>query len=280
MSLKGSLSIAVEAMYLLTLLPWEGALQENFPVAAGQIAEEIYFTPTVAPWADEQMETQHMVIGLFIGCQNVAAQHQDPASATAVALNLRGSQLGFVYIRPITRDVGAVAEDIGKLTDLHLEKESQPRKAAGYNPHDFAANNGAFMDPDETEFQIDYRYTGRNNQRNPCDILLAALDGIANAAPYESDAQVAQLTGTDGRQPRTALIVVERLARVEPGVKQLTYRYAARAMQLVVRLMKLQSRYQTIEFMLSYRNIRFAEGSITRPRAEIEGEHRIAAYTE
>lgn len=279
-SLTGSLTIAIEAMYLLTLLPWEGALREVFPVASGQIAEEIYFKPTVAPDADEQMDTQHMVIGLFVGCQNVAAQHHDPAYATTVVVNLRGSQLGVIYIRPIRRNVGAIADDRAKQTDLLLDDEGQPMNTAAYDPHGLSGNHGAFADPEDPEFRINYRFTGRNNERNPYDILLAALDGIANAAPYESDAHVALLKGTDGRQIRSTHIVVERVGRVDPGVKPLTYGYAARAMQLIIRLMRLQNRYQTIEFILSHRTIRFAEGSVTRPRAEVGGENWIAASVE
>ena len=267
-------------MYLLTLLPWEGALQEDFPVAAGQIAEEIFFKPTVAPDADEQMDTQHMVIGLFVGCQTVAAQHHDPAYATTVVVNLRGSQLGLIYIRPIRRNVGAMADDQTKQTELLLDEEGQPMNAVAYDYHDLSTNHGAFADPEDSEFRINYRFTGRNNQRNPCDILLAALDGIANAAPYESDAHVALLKGTDGRQIRGTHIRVERVGRVDPGVKPLTYRYAARAMQLIIRLMKLQNRFQAIEFILHYRRIRFAEGSITRPRAEIEGKNGIGVSAE
>ena len=255
---------------------------QDFPVTAGQIVEEIYFKPTVAPYADDQLDTQHMVIGLFIGCQNVAAQHHDPALGTTVAVYLRGKQLGLIYIRPIRRnDKRAIANESAKQQQPNLLLEDESGNAtAAYDPHILASNHGAFADPDETEFRINYRFTGRNNQRNPADILLAALDGIANAAPYEPDAHVAVLIGTDGRPVRGAHIVVERVGRVDPGIKPLTYRYAARAMQLVTRLMKLQNRYQTIEFILSYRRIRFAEGSVTRPRAELEGGYGIAANVE
>ena len=279
-SLTGSLSIAIEAMYLLTLLPWQGALQDVFPVTAGQIAEEILFMPTVAPDADEQMDTQHMVIGLFIGCQNVVAQRHDPAYATTVVIKLRESQLGVIYIRPIRRNVDAVAGDQTEQTNLLLDEEGQPMNAVAYDPHDLSVSHGAFADPEDPDFRINYRFTGRNNQRNPCDVLLAALDGIANAAPYEFDAPVALLKGTDGGQIRSTRIVVERVGRVDPGVKPLTYRYAARSMQLIIRLMKLQNRFQPVEFILSHRRIRFAEGSVRRPRAEIEGENRIAASVE
>ena len=276
--LKGSLAIAVEAMYLLTLLPWEGVLLENFPVAAGQIPEEIYFQPTAALDADEQMETQYMVLGLYIGGLTLAAQYHDLHYETTVDTKMRGKQLGLVYIRRRKEEREKIANGQINSTTSLLDGEAKPINSTVSTSHGFNSNSGSLSDPEEPDFKINYGFKGRHDVRDPRDILLAALDGIANAAQFSSDARVSQLKGTtDGRLRSNAEIEVQVVTRIDPRAIPLTYRYAARAMLLILRLMYLQNRYQAIEFELGYGLVRFAEGSVRRPRVRLEDGTLAAA---
>lgn len=272
MDIRGSLAIAIEAMYLLTLLPWEGVLRADWRVSAGQIPEEIYFKPTAAPGADEQMETQHMVLGLYVGCLNVAAQGFDLGYEIMVTTKMREEQLGLVFIRRDRVEKEEITHDQINSTLSLLGGEGRPVEPTASVPHGFTSNYGSMVDPEEADFKINYRFIGRQDASDPRDILLAALDALANATPFSSYARISRLTGTDGRSGSNAVIEVQRLTRTDPRAIQLTYRYAARAIQLILRLMKLRDRYQPIEFELAFGMLRFAEGSIMRPRARLEKE--------
>ena len=265
----GSLAIAVEAMYLLTLLPWEGALRENFPVSAGQIAEEIYFEPTAAPDADEKMETQHMVLGLFVGCLSVSSQNHDLAYETTVTTKMRNEELGLVHIRKRTAASFTAANSLVNNSVTLVNRNDALLHIPASSSDSLTENSGTMADPDEVDFRINFRFIGAPYARNPRDIFLAALDALANAAPHESDDSVQRLAGTDARTRRNAVIMVESLARPDPRTRVLTYHYAARAVALIMRLMKLRNRFQAIRFELGYRGVRFGEGQVTRPRASI-----------
>lgn len=271
--LMDTLTLAVEAMYQLTLLPWEGVLRQDYHVAAGQLGEEIFFQPTAAAHADEQLEGQHMVYGLYAGCLSLSSRSLNLAYKTIVKMELRGQQLGLIYIQKrstlalkttmlnqVSRKIlsyggNSTFSDIATLHSSSLKDN---------------ADTGTISDPDDLDFKIRYQFTGRPQARDPGDIFLAALDALANAAPYDSYQRVLKLTGTDTRSTRNALIVVEAPNRPDRRRRPLTYGYAAKGVQLIIQMMRILKKFQIIQFELWYSGVKFGEGFVTRPRHDFE----------
>ena len=86
----GTLAIAVEAMYLLTLLPYEAALREDYLVSRTGIEEEVLFEPLAAEHADDQMEPQYMVYGLYVAIVTITSPRHNLFYATTVTAKLHG----------------------------------------------------------------------------------------------------------------------------------------------------------------------------------------------
>ena len=264
----GALAVAVEAMYILTLLPWEGVLRDHYSVSAGSIIEEVFFVPTAAPDADEQMDTQHMVLGLWAGCVYMTGQYQSYYETT-VTLKMRGQQLGYILIGRRTREESTMTKGTINSTFLIRDTKGVLLDSTDLVPSRLTENSGTIADPQEVDFEVSYRYTGRRTSGDPQDIFLAALDALANAAPHDSGSRTQQLSGASRRSRRPVSVVVTSVTRRASQPRALTYRYASRAISLIVRLMKLSSRFQDIEIQLWYHNVKFGEGRIARPRGEV-----------
>ena len=270
------MAIAVEAMYFLTFLPWEGALRENFPIATPSIDEEVLFHPTAAPDADDQMETQHMVLGLFVGTLTMATNRNGAFHQITVATKMRGQLIGYIYLWPRGED-----DDTYKANGLNhtlalLEGGANLSSITTMAPQGLDEDKGILADPRDLEFTISYRIIGNSAHRHPRDILLAVLDFLANAAPFEPNSPFRQLEGRDTRNDPSAVVSIRKLARSDPRAGLLTYRLVTRAVQLLVRLMKLMLDFRPVDFDLSYRGYQFGRGSIRRTRNSLENATHVA----
>lgn len=270
-NLQNTLAVAVEAMYRLTLLPWEGALRQNYHIRSSDIAEEIFFEPTTPRYAEEQMENQHMVYALFAGCLSLTSHGSDSGYEILAVMNLRGQQLGLLHIW--TQRTAALSEakydHINGFTQLSNGTVSAASGNVSRSSISILAatsDSGTLQDPDDLDFKIHYQFTDRPQTRDPREIFLAALDALANAAPYDADHRLQKLTGTDARSARNAVLVVEGSTRPGPRRHPFTYHFATKTVQLLMQAMTLLNRFQTIQFELKYQGVRFGEGFITRPR--------------
>ena len=260
----GSLAIAVEAMYLLTCLPWDGVLQQNFPVAFPGIDEEVLFNPTAAPDADDHMETQHSVLGLYVGALTMATHHRGSFHQVTVATRMHGQLIGYVYIWPRGEIADTFKTSEPNHTVMSLDGGTKPINMTTIASQSVDEDRGILADPRDLDFRIDYRIYGRTATRDPRDLFLASLDFLANAAPYDPGSVFRQLEGRDTRTDPSAVVSVRRLVTADPRAGLLTYRYVTRAVQLLIRLMKITRDFRPIEFDLSYRGYRFGKGSIRR----------------
>ncbi|KAL8971377.1 MAG: hypothetical protein Q9183_001080 [Haloplaca sp. 2 TL-2023] len=263
---EGALAIAVEAMYLLTLLPWEGALREIFPVTAGQIREHVAFIPTAAPDADEQMETQYMAIGLLATCLYALGRHPEPYFEVTATLKMRGEAVGLIqigrqtelYPSRTTREVNSTAL-LPKQSSIDVSSISRTQGK-------LADMSGTIADPADASFEISYRFLGRQPLRDRSEFFLAALDALSNAAPHDPDALVQRLAGADPRSLRNAKVSITSVTRPAPRARELTYHYASNAIKLIVRLIKLSNNFLNVEIQLRYRGEKFGEGRFEKPR--------------
>ena len=251
-------------MYFLTFLPWEGALRENFPIAAPSISEEVLFHPTAAPDADEQMETQHMVLGLFVGALTMATSTRHAFHQVIVATKVHGQMLGYIYIWPRGEDADTYKTSELNQTVESIEGGAKPTDITMMAPQRLDDDKGILADPRDLEFTIEYRMVGSHVLRDPRDLLLAVLDFLANAAPHEPSSPFRQLEGRDTRTEPSAVVSIRKLARSDPRAGLLTYSLVSRAVQLLVRLMKIMRDFRPVEFDLSYRGYHFGKGSIRR----------------
>lgn len=275
----GSLAIAVEAMYFLTFLPWEGALRENFPIATPGIDEEILFHPTAAPDADDQMETQHMALGLFVGALTMATHHPGSFHQITVVTRVHGQLLGYIYIWPRGEDADTYKSSGLNHTLVSLESGAKPTNITTMAPQGLNDDKGILADPEDLDFRIDYRMVGSSATRDPRDIFLAVLDFLANAAPFDPRSPFRQLEGRDTRTDPSAVVSIRKLARSDPRAGLLTYRLVSRAVQLLVRLMKLMVDFRPVEFDLSYRGYQFGKGSIRRTRRSLGNATLVAGIS-
>ena len=272
--LVGALAVAIEAMALLTLLPWEGVLREDYMVAAGQIREAIFFYPTAAPDADDQMESQHMVIGLFVGCLRMSAGYNDRSYETTVHTKIRGNEVGAVYIRRRTHPFIANVSN----SQLIVSENGTIESSKLLEVADLKADFGTITDPEEPDFTIKFQYTLRPGPRDPRDLLLAVLDALANAAPHEFNDRLETLEGKDTSSSTMATCMVKMT--VPPARhKILTYRYAVRATKLIARLMILTNRIGVLDFQLLYEGEKFGDGSISRLRSLLDNTAQNAAVS-
>ena len=267
-NLIGSLTIAIEAMYTLTLLPWEGALRESFPVISPGIEERVIFHPLTRPDADEQMDTQHMVIGLFVGALTIATHERTQCYATTVTTKLQRQRLGLIYIGTRGDDTATSTKDQLNDTLIFLGPDGRPLDRSTFGVG--SDETGILADPTDLDFRINYRFIGSANPLDPRGILLAALDFLANAAQYEFYSPFRQLEGRDTRTQPTAIVMVNKLARSNPRAGVLTFRHVSRGVQLLIRMMKLVEVITEVEFQLEYRGFKFGKGSIKRPGRRLE----------
>lgn len=276
LNLIGSLTIAVEAMYTLSLLPWEGVLRESFPIIMPGIAERVIFHPLTMPDADEQMDTQHMVIGLFVGALTIATQERSQYFAITVTTKLGRQRLGLIYIGTRGDDTAIDAKEQLNHTLILLGRDGRSLDLTSLTPGRLADETGILADPTDLDFRIHYRLLRSPNPLDPRGILLASLDFIANAAPYEFYSPFRSLEGRDTRTDPSAVVNVNKLAASNPRAGLLTYRHASRAVQLLIRMMKLIEVITEVEFQLEYRGFKFGKGSIKRPGRRLENGTAIA----
>ena len=263
-------------MYTVTLLPWESALRETFPIATPGINERVIFHPTVAPDADEQMDTQQMVLGLYVGALTIATQERNIHNAATVTIKIRGDQLGLIYIGPPGVGGNSQNETV-QLNDtvILLNVDGKPLDSTRLTSKGVGDEWGILADPSDMHFRINYRMTGPSDGRNPSDIMLAVLDFLANAAQYYTETPFRQGSGTDTRLQASAVVTVQKLLRSDPRAGLLRYHQAARAVQLLIRMMNVLDDFRTMEFDLEYRGFRFGKGSIRRPRVSLSNRTDI-----
>ncbi|KAL8793592.1 MAG: hypothetical protein Q9195_003855 [Heterodermia aff. obscurata] len=263
-------------MYFLTCLPWDGELRENFPIATPGINEEIMFHPTAAPDADNQMETQHMVLGLYVGALTMATHHRGTFHQITVVNRMYNRLIGYIYLWP-RGDATDTSKSSGlNHTVVSLEGGAKPINITTLAPQNLDEDKGILADPRDLHFRIEYRMVGRSPTRDPRDILLAVLDFLSNAAPFEPGTPFRQLEGRDTRTDPSAVVSIRKLARSDPRAGLLTYRLVTRAVQLLVRLMKIMMDFRPVEFDLSYRGYKYGRGSIRRMATSLGNATHVA----
>ena len=265
-------------MYFLTCLPWEGALRENYPIATPGIDEEIMFHPTAASHADDQMETQHMVLGLFVGALTMATHSRNSFYQITVVTRMYGRLLGYIYLWPRSAPADIYKSSESSYTLVSLEGGVKRTNITTMAHQSLDDEKGILADPGDLDFTIDYRMVGNLAARDPRDIFLAVLDFLANAAPYDPGSPFRQLEGRDTRTDPSVVVSIRKLAASDPRAGLLTYHLVCRAVQLLVRLMKLMRDFRPVEFDLLYRGYRFGKGSIRRTPRSL-GNATYAAVT-
>ena len=189
-----------------------------------------------------------------------------------------GRLLGYIYIWPRGEDAGTYKTSDLYHTVVSLEGSAKQTNITTMSRQSLDDHRGILADPRDLDYTIDYRMLGGPATGVPRDLFFAVLDFLANAAPYEPGTPFRQLEGKDTRTDPSAVVSVRKLARSDPRAGLLTYRLVARAVQLLVRLMKLMADFRPVEFDLFYRGFHFGKGYIRRTRRSL-GNATHAAVT-
>ena len=236
------------------------------------------FHPTAAHDADDQMETQHMVLGLFVGALTMATHRWTSFHQITVVTRMRGKLLGYIYLWPRGGHADIYTSSGFNYTLVSLEGGTKRTNITTMAHQSLDDEKGILADPGDLDFTIDYRMVGNPAPRDPRDIFLAVLDFLANAAQYDPGRPFRQLEGRDTRTDPNVVVSIRKLARSDPRAGLLTYHHVSRAVQLLVRLMKLMRDFRPVEFDLQYRGYHFGKGWIRRTRRSL-GNATSAAVT-
>ena len=187
-----------------------------------------------------------------------------------------GRLLGYIYIWPRGENADTYKTSNLNHTVVSLENSAKQTNITTMSRQSLDDDRGILADPRDLLFTIDYRMLGGSATRVPRDLFLAVLDFLANAAPYEPGSPFRQLEGRDTRTDPSAVVSVRKLARSDPRAGLLTYQKVSRAVQLLVRLMKLMVDFRPVEFDLYYRGYHFGKGSIRKTRRSLGNATHVA----
>ena len=259
---------AVEAMYILSLLPWDALAPQPYTFNVRPYREVIHFEPIIRDEQPPKMRHSYMVIGLYVAVLGTADRFGHGFVAETARLKLWDQLIGTctIYLRPSaaaelsSANVSSLSasgeEDRGTFLDVELKAESPTTSIISVSD-----SSGSFLDPDDPRVRVHWRFrflplAGR-------DVFLAILDGLSLAAKEDANDLCRELAAFSETPERKVAITVSAI-RGSAIALDLTYRYAARMLVLISRLMVRLGKYDEMVFWVEFDGARFALGDVMR----------------
>ena len=213
-----------------------------------------------------------MIIGLYVTVLGTDTRYHHGFVEETTRLKLWNKQIGICILRPrrpageeiVSQNVSSInllgGGNASDATQIELDTDDVPVIITPVSS--LTTDAGSFPDPDNPRFRVHWLY--RSIRLASRDMFMAVLDGLSLAAREEESAFCRQLDAlSSGPQRNTRLNIVA--VRSVVGAR-LTYRYAARTLLLISRLLVRLRRYEEMTFWVEFDGVRFGKGSIRARR--------------
>lgn len=259
---------AVEAMYILSLLPWDALAPHPYTFNVRPYREVIHFEPVIRDGQRPKMRHSYMVIGLYVAVLGTADRFGHGFVAETTTLKLWDHPIGTctIYLRPSaaselsSANVSSLStsseEDRDTSLDVELKAEIPTTSMISVSD-----SSGSFLDPDDPRVRVHWRF--RFLPLASRDVLLAILDGLSLAAKEDANDLCRELASFSETPERKVAITVSAV-RGSAIALDLTYRYAARTLVLISRLMVRLGKYDEMVFWVEFDGARFVLGDVMR----------------
>ena len=235
---------AIDFMYQFAQTGWNKRLSGGFTVWLDRYDVEIDIESVHQQHGSVQLQTCHIVLGLYETIREVSAQSRFCEVLTALSLHRR--QIGSLAIQ---------------------RKTPQKTKTVGVNATssstvmDFSSNDvptypsGSIIDLDDRRFNISYMFTGiRINSK---DIFLAVLDALATAARFPANTLFQSLNAAS---PSGACVIS---LTVDSSQSTLSYSFITKTLRgIVIHVMVVLRKFEEITFQLNWQANKMVEGSV------------------
>lgn len=262
---------AVEAMFILSLLPWDALAPQPYTFNVQPYQENIHFEPIFRKYQHAEMRHSHMVIGLYVAVLGTAERFGHGFVAETTTLKLWDQQIGICTIyprlsaadRPSSMDVSYL--DISRGDDRGSFSDTKPKAGSPITFDTSVASlesgSGSFPDPDDPRVRVHWRF--RFLPLASRDVFLAILDGLTLAAREDTKDLCRELNAFSEAPQRQVAISVTAI-RGSRVALDFTYRHAARTLLLISRLMVRLGKYDEMVFWVEFNGARFALGDVMR----------------
>lgn len=241
--------VGIEAMYQLSLEPWESEVSRS---------REFHLSPhnvwiSIPLFMYTSMPYSFAVSGLYEGVLFLQRQ-----SSTSVVYELKVDLLEGRSFFP---------NPVGQVRFMHSSSPHQrpntrlsETREPGNATLRVANNNaGSYTDPDDQLFLIEWMAYGP--LINVGDVYLTAFDGIAATARYPAGMGCSRIQAiASSKIVRKSPTIT--ICSIQGAQKPLNYGYAARAIRNIIRVMEDNGWFGETTFTLVYEGERFATGSV------------------
>lgn len=236
---------AVDFMYLYAQSGWYKQISGGFTVWVAGFNVEIDIENSQGPQGSLQLQTNHVVLGLYDTITDVAAHSR--FCKVLVTLSLHRRQIGSLVIEEKTPQGSGKGEAVA--ANPALGTVSSPSNAVTYP-------SGEITDRDDISFSISYTYSGTNI--NSRDIILAVLDALATAA---QSAPGTPFRSLDAKS--VSGICLLSMLQVENPLFKVNYSYVTKALRtIILDIMVPLRKFGEMTVQLNWEAVKMAEGSI------------------
>ena len=260
---------AVEAMFILSLLPWDALASQPYTFNVRPYQVKIHFEDIFGDYQYTKMRHSHMVIGLYVAVLGTAERYGHGFVAETITLKVWDQQIGICTIYPQLSAADRLSssdilhlntsggDDRGNFPDTKPKAGSPPRLDLSVASLDSRA--GSFPDPDDPRVRVHWRY--RFLPLASRDVLLAILDGLTLAAREDTNDPCRELNAFSEAPQRQVAISVTAVRGSRVSLN-FTYRHAARMLLLISRLVVTLGKYDEMVFWADFNGSRFVLGDI------------------
>ena len=199
------------------------------------------------------MSTEYAIPALYLGILSMTPPTRNLFYKLKIELVMRDTVVGHCIIGR------GLASDNGQ---ARLDNTTLNRGPSATNSSILEADSATRNDPEDPRFSISW--TLYNQRINSKLVFLAAIDGIALAARSDASSRCSDLVGVTAGVTEPAVIHMTSLWN--PSGFRLTYKYAARAMQLITQIMQT-NRFAAMRFDLKYDGAKCGEGIVRQQGA-------------
>lgn len=235
---------AIDVMYHFAQTGWFKRLAGGLEVWVDGFNMEIDIEKSQEPHGGFQLQTNHIVFGLYETIVDISAHSRFCQVLTTLSMHRR--QIGTLVIQK--RASMAPEKEIANAKSLILVNGSSISNAATYP-------SGLVIDPENPSFSIAYNYSGiRINSK---DIFLAVLDALATAAEFSPSTSFRSLNAISASGD-CAISILEVDSQF-----QMTYSYVTKALRaMIVDIMVYLRKFEEMTLELKWQASKIAEGSI------------------
>ena len=231
---------AVDCMYHFAQADWYQELTGGFTTWVNAYDLEIDIESSHGIHGDFQLQTRHIVLGLYETVTDVSAHSRFCEVLSTLSMHRR--QIGTLVIQKR-------APSKSNATSSVVDQGSPSSNAATYP-------SGQVNDPDEPSFLISYEYSG--TRINSKDIFLAVIAALATAAQYPP------------MQPFRALNALSASGDCVISILgadssfRVNYSYITKALRtIVVHIVVVLAKFEEMRFQLELETLTIGQGSIS-----------------